>query len=186
MIIAFGYKRESGKDTAAKMAVEYLRKSFVSSRRDSFARSLKEACKVIFNWTDEHVYGRLKSEVDDFWGFSPARALQLVGTECFRNNFCGDFWVRTIERRYLRYSPDVITLISDLRFSNEAEFVRRYGGYLVKVQRPVSRSSDGRSDDHVSEVALDSWDDWDAIIDNDSTLEDLRHTVESVIDSFRK
>jgi hypothetical protein len=67
-------------------------------------------------------------------------------------------------------------LVPDLRFKNEARFLREeLGATLVKLIRfhPGSTKrwvADDRPAEHVSETDLDHWDEWDHIIEADSTL----------------
>jgi hypothetical protein len=66
----------------------------------------------------------------------------------------------------------------DVRFPNEAQTVRGAGGRLWRVVRPsLLPAGDG---EHVSERALDSWD-FDEVITNDGTVEDLQKKVDALM-----
>jgi hypothetical protein len=65
--------------------------------------------------------------------------------------------------------------ITDVRFPNEAVAIKRAGGTLVKINRP-----DVAVLEHPSEHALDDWDQWDLVIDNDGTLEEFRHKCKAL------
>jgi hypothetical protein len=73
-------------------------------------------------------------------------------------------------------------LVPDLRFRNEARFLREeLGATLVKLIRlhPGATEqwiADDRPAEHVSETDLDLWDEWDLIIEADSTAT-LGHTL---------
>ena len=64
-----------------------------------------------------------------------------------------------------------IVIISDLRFSNEACAISKRGGRLVKINRDVPKGIDP------AEVDLMNWGDWDHIIDNNGTLNELNEKV---------
>jgi hypothetical protein len=59
-------------------------------------------------------------------------------------------------------------IITDLRYPNEAEVVKRLGGHCVKVSRddaPVSND--------IADTALETYPDWCATVNNNGTLNDL-------------
>ncbi len=132
----------SGKGTVADYLVE--QKGF---KKDSFASSLKDACSVVFGWPRELLEGdtdesrEFREQVDNWWstelgipGFSPRLALQLVGTEVFRNNFHEDMWLLTVKNR-IQKNPDQDVVIADVRFPNEIKLIRELGGKLVWARR---------------------------------------------------
>lgn len=65
---------------------------------------------------------------------------------------------------------------ADLRFPDEAEFIRSKGGLVVRVDRPGVGPSDDPFDD-----ALAGWEDWDHVFVNDSTREALENAVRAVL-----
>lgn len=196
MIIAFGYKRESGKNTALDMALRYLRspKYQALAHEESFASPLKQAAKIVFGFGYEQLSGPLKGEVDPFWGFTPRWALQTLGTDAMRHTFGPDVWVKNMERRLHAYFgipfgipwssgyEGLSVLIGDLRFENEAAMVRRLGGYLVKCTREVPYVSE--IDDHPSEHDLDDFREWDFTLDNNGSFDALEVQVGKMIDSI--
>jgi hypothetical protein len=66
-----------------------------------------------------------------------------------------------------------IALITDVRFPNEVSFVRNFGE-VIKVNRPGLPPLQGAAGVHASELALANFNDWDDVIENDGTLEQLR------------
>lgn len=113
---------------------------------DSFAASLKDACAPIFGWDREMLEGktpesRAAREVPDpFWcerlgrpDFTPRLALQLVGTEVFRNGFHQDIWINSMERRLLGTQHNIV--ISDVRFQNEIQLIQQLGGHIMRIRR---------------------------------------------------
>lgn len=172
MIVGLGYKARSGKDTVAN----YLVANF-GFKRIAFADPLKLACMEIFGWTEEHVYGDLKEVVDPYWGFSPRYALQKVGTECMRDNFDREIWVKAAGKRILE-NPKINWVITDCRFPNEAKAIAEWGGRVVKVDRPGAEASQG-IEKHPSEIAMDAYDGWWYTICNYGTLSELYDTIDN-------
>ncbi len=52
----------------------------------------------------------------------------------------------------------IITVVSDMRYRNEAQAIRHRGGVLIRIERPGV----GPINDHISEHDLDGWTDWNA------------------------
>ena len=130
----------SGKDTVAQYICDS--REYV---RVSMAAALKDAAAVVFGWdrdmleglTQEHRAQR--EQPDPFWaeklgipGFSPRMALQIVGTDLFRDHFHPEIWVFAAERKIMQATNVVI---SDIRFPNEIEMIRRHGGQIWHVRR---------------------------------------------------
>lgn len=181
MIIGFGYQARVGKDTAA----DYLAKYHAFSRR-AFADSLKGACHIIFGLTDSQLHGNMKEVVDRFWGTTPRDILQRVGTECLRNGFDQEVWVKSLEH-YLLRKGDKHTdwAISDLRFPNEAEAVRRMGGLVVRIDRdPSLRIPKLPPQTHASETAMDSYERWDYLIDNNGDFNNLYDQLKELVSTL--
>ena len=116
-------------------------------RQDSFASSLKDACAVLFDWPRHLLEGdttesrEWRELVDSWWSeklgisnFTPRYALQILGTDVLRNHFNQDIWFLTVENR-IRKNPTQNVVISDVRFPNEIEFIRKQKGILVKINR---------------------------------------------------
>ena len=68
--------------------------------------------------------------------------------------------------------------ISDVRFPNEADAIRAFGGLVVRVERPGVGPING----HESEIALDGYD-FDLVVVNDGTLDELTDEMEAVLAS---
>lgn len=142
-LIAFAGFKGSGKDTAGRFLVQnYGYKSF------SFAESLKDACASIFCWDRELLEGATgesrawRETVDKWWAekleipdFTPRLALQLVGTNVFREHFNTDLWILNIERKINLLGPDANVVLCDGRFANELNLARKFDGKVIRVKR---------------------------------------------------
>jgi hypothetical protein len=109
-------------------------------------------------------------------GKTPRELLQTLGTEWGRQNVCPDVWIKLLRRRIESLAEQGIAVIAvcDVRFDNEAEFLRGLGGEVWHVRRPGCQGAG----DHSSEsgVAVGPA---DPVIDNAGTLEDLRASVDA-------
>lgn len=144
-VIAIMGAKHSGKSEAAKALIG------VGFTQFAFADKLKEAAMLIYGLSHEQVYGDLKEVVDPRYGLTPRFILQRLATEVCRSVH-PDTWILALEhqihewstgRRYDSYA----IVIDDLRFKNEAEYVKLWGGEIWEVERPDS----GYSGEHSSE-----------------------------------
>lgn len=174
-LIGLGYRKGSGKDTVADILINHFGEDNMT--RLPWAGTLKEACKIIFGWDDTHVYGDMKEEHDGYWGMTPRHALQQVATELFRN-WMPDIWIKANVRKIM-YERDHgrHVVISDVRFLNEIEVIKRMGGEVWLIDRPEVVNHD----EHASETELDKFYEWDKIIVNDGTIDQLKTKVIDVL-----
>ena len=197
MIISISGFIGSGKDTVA----DYLVANY-GFKRESFARSLKDAVSVIFNWPRDMLEGLTpesrawREQPDTWWSLrlgmhiTPRMVLQQWGTEVIRAGFHDDMWVASLENR-LRNSTDNI-VITDCRFPNEIEALRNAGAKIIRVKRGAEPEwydlalenkefmPAAWPEVHASEY---SWVDtnFDIVIDNNSTLDELYAQVRGLV-----
>ena len=173
-IIGIAGRARAGKDTIA----EHLQQVHGFCRR-AFADALKKAAEDIFGLSHEQLYGREKETVDGFWGRSPREMLQLLGTECLRQGYGQDVWVRALQRfiHVRRAVRDWV--VPDVRFVNEAEAIRAWGGRLWLVRRPGLEAMGIVG--HASEHDLDAFGAWDHVFENVGTPDDLCTLVDGVL-----
>ena len=161
----------------------------------SFANALKDGVAAIFGYNREMLEGdtsesRLYREQKDlFWSdvmgreITPRYLLQIMGTEIMRHNFHDDIWVKIIEKEFVM-QPDQKFVISDVRFPNEIDMIRKYGGEIWWIKRgrwpdwvaPWREMGVEPEDVHQSEYM---WllNEPDRVIENDSDIEALYDTI---------
>jgi hypothetical protein len=192
----------AGKDTVGQMIRVWGDRQGFSVERESFARKLKvSAMRALgFIGSDAALLGlceRLKHDASINVEFAPSAGgtvppgehrisgrqfLQLYGTEAHREVFGKDFWVRALLDDFLPHGPDDprwsnVLVITDVRFENEADAIRAYGGEVWEVVRDHNPDRlDGALQTHASESGLPS-ELVDHIIDNSGSLEDLERQV---------
>lgn len=180
---------------------------------DSFAATLKDLTASLFSWDRKLLEGDTKDSrffrdtVDVWWSeklnisnFTPRLALQLVGTDLFRNKFNKDIWLYSLQRRYSESNKNII--ISDARFTNELRFIKSMGGIIINVSRQappdwydVAQNAilgDPYAIDIMSttysHIHRSEWD-WvgilpDYTIQNNGTISDLQESVKELINKI--
>lgn len=166
---------EGGKSTVA----DYLVENYGYTKL-SFGRAVKESVIQLFGLNPEQVYTTEgKATIDKFWGITPRDILQRYATEGLRDNFGFDFWVRVLERQVKNMDkPELKIVIDDVRFSNEAQFVKNYGGTIWHVYRTIPDPEN--KEVHRSELPL-PFELIDNRIDNTSSLSNLYIQVNNLI-----
>lgn len=194
MIIGISGKFRSGKDTVALMVSEYFQNKKLETERIAFADSVREVVEIISGKkrqiVDDTTFSVpvLDFTIDDKntyleeWGLTIGEMLQKVGTDAMRDNFDKDVWVKSAFNKMK--DEKTVYLISDVRFPNEAERIKEEGGWLIRIEGdPLNvRDNVKRSQKHESETALDEYKDFDIVITNDGTLEDLKKKVTDFLD----
>lgn len=171
MIIGFSGYARAGKDTAAAVLVDLY-----GFRRLSFADPLKSSARTIFSLNDDQLFGEAKEVVDPYWGVTPRYIMQRLGTECLRDGFDKDVWVKALFRK-ISDAPHDHFVIPDVRFPNEAAEIQRWGGRVVRIERPAALGAEML---HASEHALDGWA-FDRVIGNYGSLTQLAADVAGLV-----
>jgi hypothetical protein len=175
----------SGKDTVSKRLEQ--KHGF---RRDSFAKSLKDAVSAMFNWDREMLEGngddsrQWREQPDEFWSkkfgktVTPRWVLQHFGTEVMRQHMHDAIWIDSCLSRY-NGRP---TVISDTRFQNELKTIKENKGQIILVKRGELPTREQMQDKgaHKSEWDWMGWN-FDHVIDNDGTKEDLYKKVDDLV-----
>jgi hypothetical protein len=110
-------------------------------------------------------------------GISGRRMMQTLGTEWGRS-LDTELWVRvaavTLGLDDLPNTSPVHDriVLTDVRFPNEAEWIRSLGGYIWRVVRPAPAVAEHVSEQHINQLPCD------LSIDNSGTLEDLHDEVD--------
>jgi hypothetical protein len=160
---------QSGKDSLAKLLVEkegYERRAFADLMKEMlfiinpyvrYANDygatqflpVRDLVKTL-GWEDAKKYSNVRE------------LLQRLGTEAGRDVLGENVWVNAV---FDNFSGEKL-VISDVRFPNEAEEIRRRGGAIVRIVREGFGPING----HISETAFKGQ---DFIIYNDGTPQDM-------------
>lgn len=140
----------SGKDTAAQALYE------AGYSRAAFADRLKEMARN-FGWRGEK----------DARGRALLQDLGMAARK-----FDEDFWIRYVDK-WIAYRQRVV--YTDVRFQNEADYVRGKGGIIVRIVRPGQIAENHESELKQCEIAAD------IEIVNDGTIEDLHNKIRAIL-----
>jgi len=106
--------------------------------------------KRIRDHLDRNFRIALRQHINGNVELTARRVLQIVAS-VFRD-LCGEnFWVSQLASS--RQSSPML-VIDDLRFENEADWVKRHGGYIVYVKSPGIAAQTGAVGGHVSEKSI--------------------------------
>ena len=166
IIIGFIGKKGSGKTTIANYIKNQLIKSKNFNNNDiiimNFADSIKQCLKIIFDFSDEELYGNKKEELDKNWNIIPRDIMQYYATELMRYGISEKYpeigtniWVKSLENKINKLHNKII-LIADVRFKNECEMIIKHNGIIIKIIRN-SCYSNNKFCNHKSEKDLDDY-----------------------------
>lgn len=115
--------------------------------------------------------------------------LQWLGTEWGRDTIDPNLWVNILANEVAALDPDTNVVVTDARFVNEFETLKKCGFILVKLDRPDAERNAAEAGGitqpaatHASERDMLTYDGFDLTIFNHGTLEDLYRIVDNVID----
>lgn len=185
MIILICGEARHGKDSIA----DYFSKRY-NFQKEAFAKPIKELTKIMFSWTNDHVYGCLKDEIDPYWGISPRSVMQSVGTEYAQKMLCEKYpsfeketgrniWIKSLWKR-INFEENYI--VADYRFPHEyAKMCELNKGkldnlFVIRVERDNFKNNveTHESESHVKKLYTD------VVIKNNGTLEELYDKVDDL------
>jgi hypothetical protein len=198
LIIGLNGVAQSGKDTVGKMLCErhgFERIAFADALRKGLydlnpivTISIIAQKQGFWEWFEnqperrESRFMRLQEIVDSI-GWDEAKVkytevrelMQRYGTEAGRQVHGDECWT-SIVKNTIEKNPNTNYVITDMRFPNELQMVRRLGGIKVQIQRQGVTSVNS----HVSDAILDE-DLFDHVLKNNGTLAQLEQAVNDLV-----
>lgn len=193
MIIGLSGYAGVGKDEVAKVLVRlgYVRLAFADALKEIAYRADPVVALEVDPETGDVEVVCMDRAVDAL-GWDEAKKvgdtrgfLQRLGVAA-REVFGEEVWVRVVENQLLDLDValgggEVNAVITDVRFPNELDMIKDFGGFHVRVIREGVTAVN----DHISEHALDEAP-FDALIDNSGPLTDLPSKVLAMVNSLRR
>jgi hypothetical protein len=206
MIIGLHGPKECGKNTAAQLLTDYYYPKGYEIKELSFAKKLKasalEALEIHeteeisyekiadllkqdgkihvnipgLNWVDED-----DNPIGSSFAITGREYLQYYGTEAHREIFGQDFWVDAALPKDYVDNPASLTLVTDVRFPNEAERIKKLNGRIIQIVRPGY----GEGDAHASEKPL-PLDLIDATVSNGAGFQELQDSLVTIVGEWLK
>ena len=108
----------------------------------------------------------------------PVSHIQMTGRDMLigigvglREKLHPDVWIKTLLNRY---TPDQNWIISDLRYPNEFNEIKKLGGYCIRIEREGIKpaATDTLLDDYVKQGKFD------LVVYNNGTIEELQDTLD--------
>lgn len=173
IILVVAGKSGSGKDTFCKMLKEYVKEKELKTINLQFSSYIKTYAKNITNW-------------DGSEDTKPRTLLQELGTEIIRNNIDKKFFINRIidDIKVYSYFFDIIT-ISDARLPEELDEIYSAFNNVYKInikKDNVINKLDEKQSKHHTEIALDNYDNYNFIIENNGSLDELKEKMINIID----
>ncbi len=167
-IIIFSGKQYSGKDTAAKIMLNLL----PEYKRCAMGDIIKLT------------YGKEKGlSYEEIERNKPLYRQDLIDLGNWGRAQDADYWLKKI----LEQKGNII--VTDVRVPHEYEVFKSAGAITIRVEasRDV-RASRGNlvGENDITEIGLDNIKNWDYIIDNNSTYENLELQVKNIIPKINK
>ena len=166
-------KARHGKDTTGEFIKEYYEKKGKKVVTLQLSSPLKYYANKVLGW-------------DGNEETKPREFLQKVGTDIIRGQIDEKFLIKRLiaDIKVLSYFCDII-VVTDVRIPLEFEEIEKEYDNVVKVL--VRRTNfetvlTGKEQKHLTETALDTYSNYDYIIENDSTLESLKSKVEKLLE----
>ncbi len=169
-IVGLAHKKGVGKNTLSKFIITYLRceSPGLNVKEVSFAAKLKDVAFQLYGWAglQRAIYYEIHREQKEIVLPPIKKSPRQIWIEI--GNKFREVYERTWVDFALRGVKADVLIITDVRFPNEAKAIKDMGGQLIKINRPnMPQGGDP------AEVDLDNWNDWDQIVDNNGTLQEL-------------
>ena len=191
--IAICGKAKSGKNTVARMLKKELAKyEYVSCDYIAFADPVKQIARTMFpNIPEKCLTGSSENRnyiiPGAFKDGNPLTVRQLlidVGTGLGRN-YKKDVWLDAFDHNLekLESKKHNMIILTDCRFINEHQHVKNKGFFVIKIVRDNSANIN-----HISETEQDGIpnSEFDFIIDNNKSLEELKKEVSLLVNKLRE
>jgi hypothetical protein len=173
IIFLIGGKARTGKTTFGNMIEEEYKKNAKQAIHMRYSNYIKAYARDYFGWD-----GKEESK--------PRDILQKLGTEIIRfglnkPNFLIDRFCEDVE--ILSNFFDVI-IVDDVRVKEEIEVPKQMFKNVVSIKMLRDNTDDSLTEEqknHYTEVGLDNYNNFDYIIKNNSSLDELKELAEKVI-----
>ena len=116
----------------------------------------------------------------NYW-ISMRSLMVYFGTHIIQRYFGKKAWVNSLSVGHMRYIDNSVRIISDCRFPHELKYIRDNNGIVLQVQSNRNKIKESNS---VAETSLIDNKDYDIIIDNSGTLDNLLPQFFEIIEKY--
>ena len=176
-IIAISGKYGTGKDTLTYAIMKKLTERNFQVEHIKFADPLKKSCALISGLPFEDAYtDEGKSKMISSLNMTMGRLQQVMGT-ILREHLHPNIWITPVIE-FCKNNPNKYCIISDCRFPNEVKAIKELGGIVIRINRKRENINlNGRDPNHISETALDNFNNFDLVVENNSTIDEMIDSV---------
>lgn len=178
LLIGLTGRAHSGKDTAANLLASICTDAGMQTQAFAFATPMRAALRALGVPRQYIEQPELKNEMIPELGASYRQLMQELGD--MGRKLQHDFWVRYVARA-ISDLPDGFGLIAitDVRYPNEAEWIRANGGVIVQINRDAAPDvRHHSSEQHFAELQAEH------VIDNNGTLAELEAQLATLLVSL--
>lgn len=165
-IIFFSGKQYSGKDTAAKIMLD--------SMPDFHRCAMGDIIKITYGQKHGLTYDQIEANKSKY------RA-GLIELGNWGRSQDADYWLKKI----LEQKGNII--VTDVRVPHEYDVFKNAGAISIRIEASREiRASRGKlvRENDITEVGLDHIKEWDYVIENNSTYENLKSQVDKIIEEI--
>lgn len=163
----------------------------------SFSKPLKDIL-VILGFNKQHVFGSQAEKMipDKNFGISPRVFMQNFGTEIIREilpktlkmnlGIHDNIWIQIFDK-FRAANDKICIIIDDLRFLDEADYIRRQGGVIVKIlhAKDHPEPKDGIFKHKSESELLEIVPDYTIVCSNDAKiLQDIKDILNDINNPF--
>lgn len=168
-------KARAGKDTTASYIKDYYESKGKKVVTLAFADYIKMYAKKISDWD-----GNEENK--------PRSLLQELGTDIIRKKIDEKFFINRIidDIKVYSYFFDYM-IITDARLVDEITMIKNTFSNVVSIhiERQSANELTNEQKSHITETGLDNYNDYDIVINNEGTLEDLRNSVITIMEGLK-
>ncbi len=174
LIFVISGKAQAGKDTTGDIIKEHLESKGLKIAKIAYAKYIKGYAIDYFGWD-----GKEENKPRDLF--------QMLGTEIRttfnKPNFFVDRMKEDIEILSNFFDGFVL---SDARLVNEIEMPKKNfeNVYAIRIIRDIDNGLNVEQKKNLTETGLDNFSDYDYVIYNDGTIEELKKKVINIVDSI--
>lgn len=171
ILLGLSGKRRSGKTLLANILA-----SDFGYIHLSLAKVLKEEVRELYGLSQLETDGIYKEQVNLTYKKTPRQIMIEHGL--MRRNTEPNYWIKRLRQQILDTKQAQLRkfVISDIRFPNEADWIKNHHGYLVRLERAIELTGNPINDP--SETSLDNYDGFDLLVPEswNVDLEDMKET----------
>jgi len=167
-LIGIAGRARSGKDTVANFII-----AAVGGYRYGLADPIRQMLVPLGIDMNDPYWKAHQEDPIPALGVSPRYMMQTLGTEWGRNLVNHSLWLVLAYQRLLHSGPGMV--VTDVRFENEAAWIRKHGGRIIHVTRSNAAAIEPHESENGVQVLAS-----DLQLSNNGTLEELQAAVRSI------